>query len=792
MNKRWRSIPAVACLVVTSVLVLPTQDILAESKNDVTIGIVHDGLARHPDVFFGDLENELTALLGSRYNVQLPPDRILDAEWSAENATAYYARLMEDRQVDIVLGFGPLAGTVIAKAQVYPKPVIIVGILDPELQSIRLVGKNISNVHNLTYLLFNRSIARDLKTFYRVYPYKKVGIVFHGSLLDLIPLENDNLRNVMAETGSEFVPLPVREGIEDVLSSLDGVDAIYLGYLEQFEGDEKVHLIDELNARGIPTFGFSRRDVNQGALAGTMPEENLPKIWRRIALNVESILEGEDAADLPVTFSFEQKIAINMETARKIGFSPKFTILSEAELINRYVVPTDRVLSLVDVMREAMTASLELEIEAAGVRSAEKDVSLARTNLLPSLTLGAAGVKIGEEQAAGSMGQQAERTISAAATVEQVVFSERAIGNVAIQKHLRLASEYGYGQVKLNVILNAATAYFDVLSAQTALKIQEDNIRLTERNLEVSKQREAVGHSGPSDVYRWESSLATATTNLLAAEQNVTLAKIQLNQLLNRPLDEAFIVQEATLTDSVYLSYLTAAREFVDNPRSLEIYTNFLIAETLHNSPEIQELDASIAALERSLTSYRLRPFLPSIGLGAEARRIADRSGAGSDVPGTDPVDDTWNVSIVASLPLFEGGSNRVNAQQTKINIDQLKSRREQLAQVVELNLRAAILQTSVKVVNLESSQRSADFAGRSLELVQDAYSRGSVSIVELIDAQNAALNAESAELNSVYELLTSLLKTERAVGRFTLLGSPEEREDFRRRSRAYFDEHVE
>jgi outer membrane protein TolC len=278
----------------------------------------------------------------------------------------------------------------------------------------------------------------------------------------------------------------------------------------------------------------------------------------------------------------------------------------------------------------------------------------------------------------------------------------------------------------------------------------------------------------------------------LAAEQNVRLAKIRLNQMLNRPLDDAFIVRETTLTDSVYLSYLASAREYIDTPRSLEVYTDFLIQEAVRNSPEIQQLDASIAALERSLTSHRLRRFVPSVGLGAEVTHIADRSGAGSSGVSINPLDETWNVSIAVSLPLFEGGGTHASIQQTKISIDQLKAQRAQLEQLVELNLRSAVLEMTVRMVDLESSRRSAEFANRGLELVQDAYSKGGVSIVDLIDAQSAALNGESAALNSVYEFLTGVLDTERALGRFSLLSSRAERDDFRRRGRAFLDGHAE
>ena len=305
-----------------------------------------------------------------------------------------------------------------------------------------------------------------------------------------------------------------------------------------------------------------------------------------------------------------------------------------------------------------------------------------------------------------------------------MIFSEQAMGNVSIQKHLLRASEYGYEKLKLDVILNAAVAYFQILKATTGRRIQSDNVELTRRNLEIAKQREAVGYSGRSDVYRWESRLATANTDLLAAKNNVALAKIQLNQLLNRSIAEPFIARETTLSDSLYISYLSSVGQYIDTPQSLDIYTDFLIGEAVRNAPELGQLSANLNALQRSLRSFQRARFVPIIGLGTEWQYIASRHGAGADVPGVETVDYPWNVSLNASWPLFQGGANRANIRQTRIEIDKLADQKAQLVQILELNLRAAVLDLTVRWVNLESSQKSAELAEKSLALVQDGYAQ--------------------------------------------------------------------
>ena len=90
--------------------------------------------------------------------------------------------------------------------------------------------------------------------------------------------------------------------------------------------------------------------------------------------------------------------------------------------------------------------------------------------------------------------------------------------------------------------------------------------------------------------------------------------------------------------------------------------------------------------------------------------------------------------------------------------------------------------------VNLGNSRKSADFARKSLELVQDLYTNGRASIVDLIDAQNAALDTDLAALNSEYDFLVSILNVERTIGEFGLLRTNEERDLFLQRFREYLD----
>jgi outer membrane protein len=87
----------------------------------------------------------------------------------------------------------------------------------------------------------------------------------------------------------------------------------------------------------------------------------------------------------------------------------------------------------------------------------------------------------------------------------------------------------------------------------------------------------------------------------------------------------------------------------------------------------------------------------------------------------------------------------------------------------------------SIKQTNL-----AADAAKKSLDIVQDSYSQGLISIVELLDAQNATLIAQQMAANSVYDFLIDLMEVERVYGRFNFFSTKQRRAEFFNKAKVY------
>ena len=115
----------------------------------------------------------------------------------------------------------------------------------------------------------------------------------------------------------------------------------------------------------------------------------------------------------------------------------------------------------------------------------------------------------------------------------------------------------------------------------------------------------------------------------------------------------------------------------------------------------------------------------------------------------------------------------------------ELESAEEKLVQ----SIRAAMHVLQASSANIGLSKEAASAAAKNLELVTDAYAQGTVSIIELLDAQNQSLSADLSANNAVYDFIADALNMQRASSSFDFLRTPEEKERMNRRFERFIND---
>jgi outer membrane protein TolC len=215
--------------------------------------------------------------------------------------------------------------------------------------------------------------------------------------------------------------------------------------------------------------------------------------------------------------------------------------------------------------------------------------------------------------------------------------------------------------------------------------------------------------------------------------------------------------------------------QLVASPADFAVFSRFYIARALWQAPELEQLNAQIVAKRRDLISRRRAYWLPDISVGGRYTTNLGQSGLGAGPSAGEDLND-WSVGLQATLPLFSGGLKKANVSRASFELRQLESVRASVEERVEERVRSQLHAVQAAYAQIDLTAVAAEASRKNYELVSDAYARGTVTIIELLDAQDTSLAAAAASAESLYNFLTVVMSMQRAVGGFDYLLSAEDR----------------
>jgi len=771
---------AAACVAVMLCIAGPR----AEAR-DIRVAVVKDGPALRQVLSVAALEREIVNVASPDVRIVLSEEPRFVGDWSLAGASAALDRALADRDVDMVITLGILSSQQAARHTALAKPVIAALTIDPILQDYPL-AEGRSGRHNFAYVADFQSVANEVRSFHDITGFKHLVAVVDESLLDALPRITTKASELAALLKVQISLVRAGDDVNAVLGSLpQGSDAVYVTPL-RFTEPKVRELAQGLIVRKLPSFSVvGRSEVEQGLLMSTGgAERDVERLARRVVLMIQRVAGGEDPATFDVAFPTEQRLLINMRVARDIGFSPRWQYLADAEQIESGE-DSAQPLTLLEAMRAALNANPALAASRARLGSAQDDVRIARSDLLPQIGANASRTRIDEDRASALT--QAEDTTSVGASFSQVVFSERVWAGYSISRSLAEAQQEVERTDMLDTLNDSAAAYLNLLRARSVELVRRRNVENTRQNLETSRVREEVGLGGRSDYLRWVSQLASDKQELLAAESQRRQAETEVQRILHRPANQPFSVVETGLDDPLAMVSSPRMQAFLDTPVKWAGFMEYAVQTALESAPEIAQAGYVVDARKRALDSASRAYYLPDLALVSNGSKVTDKSGAGSlSLPGA-PDDESWSVQLQASLPLFTSGLRGAQKSQARYELRASEADQASATDAIEARTRAVLHRTAASWPSIELSRQAADAADENLTNVTEAYARGAVSVTDLIDAQEAALSAGLGATDAKYGFLIDFVGVLRSMGDFDVLLDPASREAWYSRVEAWF-----
>lgn len=768
-----------------------------DRRPTVTVAVALDDSSRATRQQADAMLNGLRRLVRSTHRIRRPDQwsRVVD---SGESGAVILDSLLE-ADVQLVLGVGPRTAHRLGTRTDRPVPSVVAPILDAEMQGLPETPAARTDA-NLAYVSTPDLFKENVRLLRSLTEVSRPSLLVPESLLAVDDGLADRIRRTLAaraDSGATWSLVPVQEQSDSTLSALPTeTDAAYLLAPGTLPVTERDRLLAGLNARQIPAVVHRGRSaVERGALATHYAPSPSP-IPRRAALHAAELLRGTPPGSLDVGFSARGAPVLNVETAQQLGLPLPTDLRLDATLVGEKTAHSADSLTFAAAVQRGVRANNDLKAIRAETEARSRDVQIERADFLPQVQARGQALTVTEEQAAASFGAQPERSASGELSVSQTLYSPRDHAELSAAKQRRAANAADLNTSRKDVALRAAEAYVGVLHARSVAETRRANLSLARETLSLTRSQRQAGQVGQQAVLRFRTQAAQARQALLTARSRVRVARTRLKQVLARPLDDVLRLQSVSLRDSTLTLTEDLFARYAHSPDTRSRLRHVLAREGVSNAPALRALDAQIAAAERGLQGARRSYWVPDLSLQGSLNSRLLEGGAGTeaislpniprDIPQSPST--TWNVGLTLSLPLFTGLRRDGTVSQAQAQVRQLRARRQEVKTRLEERIRSRTDQAAAGYLGLREAEAATRTAEESLSLVQKSYTSGAATVLDLIDAQEAVLNARLSEANTRYDFLRRLIQTERSISSLGPLHSASERAALRERLRAAMD----
>lgn len=271
-----------------------------------------------------------------------------DQETRESNKSEFLQRIRAKEDIDLVIAMGTWAGQDLSK-DVASVPVIVMStsnaIQSGIIESAEDSGKD--NVHARVDPL---RYYRQVRLFHEIVRFETLGVVYEHTEEGRSYAGMDMVERAAKEFGFQLETCEVPFsglGLEQAEAAVAAchetlaqkVDAVYITIHRGVNPHNLPRLLEPLFEHNIPNFAMGTLyEVKQGALM-SMAQPNFDHLNVFWAQTIAKVLNGATPRKLTQIKEDPQKIAINLQAARMIGFDFPLEVLGAAETIYETIEP---------------------------------------------------------------------------------------------------------------------------------------------------------------------------------------------------------------------------------------------------------------------------------------------------------------------------------------------------------------------------------------------------------------------------------------------------------------------
>ena len=316
--------------------------------------------------------------------------------------------------------------------------------------------------------------------------------------------------------------------------------------------------------------------------------------------------------------------------------------------------------------------------------------------------------------------------------------------NLNIYKQAKLgieSSKTDLETIKNDISLRVINAYLNVLFSRENLNASKIQANISKKQIDAAKSRFEAGVIPKGDLLNAQSTAANDIQNVIANENALNLALLNLAQLLQVP-SENFNVADLN----------------VDLPSAELFYSNSQIVydKALTTQPQIERAKLAIQNADLDIEISK-SGYLPTISTSIFANTNYNYILKPSGVPSGNFFDQLegnlgYGLGLSVNVPIFNGFKNDANVERSKINKEIFETRLENEKLNLQQTIEQSFLDVKAAVKTYEAAKISLESQKEAFKNAEERYNYGAMTLFDFDLVRTRLVNAEAAMIRAKYD----------------------------------------
>jgi Outer membrane protein len=425
-------------------------------------------------------------------------------------------------------------------------------------------------------------------------------------------------------------------------------------------------------------------------------------------------------------------------------------------LFSPLAVSAQQLITVREAVRQALDNNLQVKQAQFQQALSEQDLKEAKSQFYPSLNAQVSGnMRFGRyfDQTTGQLVPSVNTASGGVSTDIPIFQGFQRINQVLANKNQLAADQSNVEKVKNDLVLSVVTTYLEALTNQDLLTAAEQQMKLSQRQLEVAEANYEVGNNTLADLSQARSQVATDELNVTSAQNAFELSILNLKQLMEMDPTVEITLEKPEI------------HEIEDAPvayNAVDVYR-----QALDVQPDIRTATLTTKVAENNIAIAK-GGYYPTLGFGAgystSVSSVASQpvgvDGEGNPIYERIPFSEQLSlnespyIGLSLNIPIFNRFQTRINVNRAKINYQNALTNEQLTKNNLNKVIHQAVLDLRSARTRYYSTETAFTSARDAFEVIQQRYEVGLANSVELFTAQTTMNRAEFDHIQARYDLL--------------------------------------